>query len=716
MAHTYGGLAAPYVDAIKGFEGYTPRAKWDYKQNSAGYGTAVKPGEVIDKDEAELRLSADLDNASASVRKFAPNLGPGTHAALTSLTFNAGPKWQTSGLGQAVQSGDPTAIRERFSQYTKAGGQTLPGLQTRRTTEMGWMGLGGPPPQDTTAPPPAAPTGPQPRYFSQASLDARRRQAAPMMQEGSSYAPVHHWTQGVARALGGVVGAYNMSQVDKDEMAQQQAGAQKIATYGQGIAGQPPPAAPTAAPVQAGGLATPPPIANPALAPQPAKPVQAQPAITGGPTPSQAPAMASQDDGRPAIGQTPPLMTSGAPVTTSVAPRGAGLAGAPPSAEVAPVPPPPAASQPVSAPSVQAADPYAIRRTRIQSEMQALAPLLANPATADFARARVTALTGELDGMDDPQKRLALAQAQQTLDQEKRQFKQVGTDMLGNPQYGFVDPVTQQVTPVAAPHGAGGSSAVGSALHGEEFLKTLDPAIADEIKGYAEGRIPYSPTMASKPRGMALTKLIMQYDPSFDAINYASRNSTRRDFTSGASAKNITSFNTAIGHIQHLSDAVEGLNNSGYPLWNTAANAVARNTSPDFAAREKKFMTARMAVAEELAKAFKGTGATNLEELHAWQQAINSADSPQALKASIQEAMRLLKSRIDSLGEQYNRGMGTTKDPIELLAPEARAAWGKLSGGGGGHGQPSLQPGHVESGYRFKGGNPADPASWDKVN
>jgi len=36
-------LDQSYLDAIKGFEGYTPNAQWDYKQNSSGYGTRAQP-------------------------------------------------------------------------------------------------------------------------------------------------------------------------------------------------------------------------------------------------------------------------------------------------------------------------------------------------------------------------------------------------------------------------------------------------------------------------------------------------------------------------------------------------------------------------------------------------------------------------------------------------------------------------------------------------
>lgn len=143
------------VQAVKGFEGYTPKASWDYKQHSVGYGTrANAPGEQISQPEAEQRLNAELSKAASLVGAFAPNAPEGVKKALTSLTFNAGNKWMDSGLGQAVKAGNWPEAQRIFMQYNKAGGETLPGLVNRRQQEAQWfdqqpgqgqgMALGGP--------------------------------------------------------------------------------------------------------------------------------------------------------------------------------------------------------------------------------------------------------------------------------------------------------------------------------------------------------------------------------------------------------------------------------------------------------------------------------------------------------------------------------------------------------------------------------------------
>jgi lysozyme len=172
-------LDPQYLDAIKGFEGYTPNASWDYKQYSSGYGTKAQAGdENIPPDQLkaiyEQRYQDEIAKAAAHVDSVNPNLSPGAKAALTSLTYNAGPGWSQSGLGAAVRAGDLDTAKNLFLQYNKAGGQVNPGLVSRRQQEAAWLG-GGLPPAPQTAP--ASPASP---------LNAIPQQAAPIMPQQAS--------------------------------------------------------------------------------------------------------------------------------------------------------------------------------------------------------------------------------------------------------------------------------------------------------------------------------------------------------------------------------------------------------------------------------------------------------------------------------------------------------------------------------------------------
>jgi lysozyme len=130
-----------YLNAIRNFEGYAPQATWDYAQLSNGFGTKARfAGEVISPAEAERRFRSEVSNARSIVEKAAPQADEGTKAALTSLTYNAGTAWIDSGLGDAVRRGDLSEAREIFQKYTKAGGEVLPGLVSRRAQEALWIG------------------------------------------------------------------------------------------------------------------------------------------------------------------------------------------------------------------------------------------------------------------------------------------------------------------------------------------------------------------------------------------------------------------------------------------------------------------------------------------------------------------------------------------------------------------------------------------------
>lgn len=253
---------------------------------------------------------------------------------------------------------------------------------------------------------------------------------------------------------------------------------------------------------------------------------------------------------------------------------------------------------------------------------------------------------------------------------------------------------TAPVAPVAAPNGtpapAGEDVSLPSGakpamsenpnVH-PDFLATLNPQIASQVKALSEGRMQFPSGFALKsPYWQSMLQMVSMYDPSFDAVNYNARSKARNDFTSGKSAQNITSFNTAIGHLDTLDKSVDALGNTNFPSWNKLANAVSGQYDPKFQSSMKQFQAAKNAVVDELTRAFRGSGG-NVHDIVEWENTINSADSPAALHSATKAAIELLRSRIESVGDQYNRGMGTTKDPLTLLSPKARQVVQRIDGG-----------------------------------
>jgi len=259
-------------------------------------------------------------------------------------------------------------------------------------------------------------------------------------------------------------------------------------------------------------------------------------------------------------------------------------------------------------------------------------------------------------------------------------FGVIGQDKFGASTYGFISPVNKTVTPVAAPPSAISQQAN---LNGKAFLDTLDKPTADQVRSLAEGRMPIPGGFALKsPYWQHMIQMVSQYDPNFDAVNYNARAAARKDFTSGKSAQNLASFNTALGHIDTLDKTIDDLHNTNYPAYNAAAAAVARNLGDTrYQESEKKFNASKQAVVDELTRAFRGSGG-NVHDIKGWEDTIARADSPSALHTAVTQAAELLRSRIDAVGDQYNRGMGTTSSPFELLAPKAKATIERLLGPG----------------------------------
>lgn len=130
-----------YLAAMRKSESFKPKAYWDVKQYSIGYGTkANSPDEKISQEEALRRFYQEVTPAAAMVNRFAPDAPEGVKAALTSLTYNTGSKWMESGLGKAIKDSDYDKARQIFLKYTKADGKELEGLKRRRESEAKWFG------------------------------------------------------------------------------------------------------------------------------------------------------------------------------------------------------------------------------------------------------------------------------------------------------------------------------------------------------------------------------------------------------------------------------------------------------------------------------------------------------------------------------------------------------------------------------------------------
>lgn len=189
---------------------------------------------------------------------------------------------------------------------------------------------------------------------------------------------------------------------------------------------------------------------------------------------------------------------------------------------------------------------------------------------------------------------------------------------------------------------------------------------------------PPSTRNLATPQGQAFMKGVIANNPNYDATTFAARSKMRNDATSGAMGKNITSLNTAIGHLDNLNQSTTALNNATFPPYNWAANHFLDLVDDP---RPQKYRVDREAVANELSSAFAGGKGGALADRQSWESKFGENAGPSRQKAAISEAAKLLGSRVDALVNQYRVGASTQGLPPGL-SPHAYETLRALQGGG----------------------------------
>lgn len=222
----------------------------------------------------------------------------------------------------------------------------------------------------------------------------------------------------------------------------------------------------------------------------------------------------------------------------------------------------------------------------------------------------------------------------------------------------------------------------GGAVTGQAYLATLSPAMRNQVQAVMDGRLVLPNSGRLSPQQQVVMTNVQRADPTFDFVNAPARAAVRKDFTSGKSAQAVTAYNTAIGHLDQMDQAITGLGNTPFSWWNKPAQWLGQNVGdPHTQAAIANFNTTKGAVTSELVKALRGTGGAEAD-IQYWQKQFNTADSPVALHAAVQQAAHLLGSRIDAMTQQYNTGMGLAAQFPPGLTSQAVTSLRRLQSGG----------------------------------
>ncbi len=219
-------------------------------------------------------------------------------------------------------------------------------------------------------------------------------------------------------------------------------------------------------------------------------------------------------------------------------------------------------------------------------------------------------------------------------------------------------------TQTAAPT-AGATGEPEKGITGDEFLKTLPPAIATQVKSYAEGRQAFPSGMALRtPYFQQMLQAVGQYDPTFDATNFNARNKARADLESpsGTGGKTINALNTALQHAGKLSDLIEALDNIDsdptHLLGVENANAIKNWWNKRAGSTQvTNFNAVAPQLMKEIERAWRGAGGStaDIQELI---RSISTNAGRQQQREALSQFVDLLTGKLDSTATQRDNVLG----------------------------------------------------------
>ncbi len=154
------------------------------------------------------------------------------------------------------------------------------------------------------------------------------------------------------------------------------------------------------------------------------------------------------------------------------------------------------------------------------------------------------------------------------------------------------------------------------------------------------------------PTKMRIINAAQVFNPEWKASDYATRQASRKSFTSGPLGNTKTAINTAIHHLDTVLSKADEMNNTTVPGLNAVVNPIAREIGTKGGKATREFDVAAQLLASELAKIVKGGTPTQMEVREQMQNFSHNLD-PDTLRGNIQSAVELLSGKLDGLRTQY---------------------------------------------------------------
>lgn len=311
----------------------------------------------------------------------------------------------------------------------------------------------------------------------------------------------------------------------------------------------------------------------------------------------------------------------------------------------------------------------AIRQLGMTPEQQTQAQTASVKATTAQTEAELARVA--TDPTATPEQRGAAEAALKRIDKSRRESRpvvniQTAVPGLGTPQ----TPGTAQ-------------------LSGEDYLATLPPATANQVKAIVEGRAALPSASSRSQAAIQLRQAAFQADPTLSE----QRAQVRKAFTTGPDGRNVRALNTASVHLDALGEAAQALDNGDIRPGNQLVNFL--KTAMGSAA-PTNFESMKNAVAGEMANALKGL-ATD-PEIANISKTIQASNSPKQLAGMVETNLGLLRQKLQSYQESYAREIPGDQHWSPIF-PSAKTVFDKHAAQQAGPGAPAI-PAAIPSQYR----------------
>ena len=231
---------------------------------------------------------------------------------------------------------------------------------------------------------------------------------------------------------------------------------------------------------------------------------------------------------------------------------------------------------------------------------------------------------------------------------------------------------------------------------------------------------PPSSRIEADPKYAGLFSRIKALNPDYDSSQFAIRAPARKAFTVGTQGQQLGAMNTAVQHLDLLSQAADALKNGTL----TPANALYNKVAAVFGAPQpNNFNQIKHYVDGEVGNVVT-KGAVTVNEMQQQGQQGSNAASPEQLKDYINNAIQIMAAKTNTLHYQAQQALGANDPAVQkMVMPEVASILQKR--GFTAEGKPTAPAASAGGRIRVKGPNgesgtvPDDgkplPAGWSKV-